>query len=432
MLDRQRLSKQLLSENLRKSGFSKLWLGETLSATGSQLSAVAIPFLLLSTLGASASEITLLSVVESLAVIITGLMVGTLADSRRRQTVLFRVNVIRGVLFLTIPAAILLGRASLEWVLLIAFLTAALGVVFDSLLSGFVRDLVPPSELVRANGYLQATQSVGEVGGPSLAGAIVSFVSIPVAITLDGISFLFSAVFLKTIDAPTIVANPSVGSSGTTAKGGTGFSLLWENRPLRATTQGAAHFNLFASLFFALYLFHLVSTLQLSPIILGVIFSAGGLGGILAGLRLTNITNRVPTGPLLAATLSIPGGCALLVAMTKGTSWVSIVALIVSAFVWSFCVVVNVAVCETIKQLTVPEGRVAQVTAAIRSISWGIELLGAGIAWIATSQFAVQPTTVMVWAACGLIFSSAWIVRSLNEIGGLSLRGPARIIGPEE
>ncbi len=348
---------------------------------------------------------------ESLAVILFGLLAGSVADLPNRRHLLIGLNLTRAVVIMVIPTAFFLGYESLGVVLAVVFLTAGLGVVFDGAMSGYIRDLVPTPLLVRANGYMQATQSTGEVGGPSLAGALVSLTTAPLAIIVNAFSYLASALFIAfTAPATSSTNGPEqpgkrANYAASRAAVTSGIRLVWKTPVIRATTASATHFNFFTSMFFALYLFHLVSTLQLPPLILGIIFTGGGIGGVAAGLLISRISSHLPTYSLLVATFGIPGLSAAAVARTDTQNIGSITLLVAASAMWSFCVVVNMSLCESLKQVAVRSDQIGRTTAAVRAISWGVELLGAGIAWLFTSQFATDAATIMTWAWTGLRFS---------------------------
>lgn len=425
-------SQQSPDESKLPSSFVRLWAGETLSSTGIQITAIAIPIMVISEWGASASQVTMISMAESLAVILFGLLAGIIADLPNRRRLLIGLNLARAAVIMLIPTAFFLGFESLRVVLAVVFLTAGLGVVFDSAMSGYIRDLVPAPLLVRANGYMQATQSTGEVGGPSLAGALVSLVTAPLAIIVNAFSYLASALFV----AFTAPATSSTSGSEQPGKRGdyvgsyaafrtaltSGIKLVWKTPVIRATTASATHFNFFTSMFFALYLFHLVSTLELSPLGLGIIFTGGGIGGVAAGMAVSRISSHLPTYSLLVATFGIPGLSAAVVARTDTQSIGSITLLVAASAMWSFCVVVNMSLCESLKQVAVRSDQIGRTTAAVRAVSWGVELLGAGTAWLFTSQFETDAATIMAWAAFGLLASGIWVLAFRSHINRYDMR----------
>lgn len=87
----------------------------------------------------------------------------------------------------------------------------------------------------------------------------------------------------------------------------------------------------------------------------------------------------------------------------------------VGSFVWSACVVINMSICETLKQIKVPALEIGRTSAAIGFLSWGIELVGAGIAALmALAEFGVP--TILLVSAAGLTFSAVWVMRSERVI----------------
>jgi MFS family permease len=72
-----------------RSGFSRLWFGETVSVLGTQVTFLALPLAAVMILGASPFQMGLLGAVDNMPYLIFGLGVGVLVDrvSRRRALV---------------------------------------------------------------------------------------------------------------------------------------------------------------------------------------------------------------------------------------------------------------------------------------------------------------------------------------------------------
>ena len=65
--------------------FARLWTGETISQLGTQVSALAIPFVAIDILQASTFEVALLNVVDFLPFLLIGLPAGVWVDRLRRR-----------------------------------------------------------------------------------------------------------------------------------------------------------------------------------------------------------------------------------------------------------------------------------------------------------------------------------------------------------
>src|SRR2546427_11537102 len=77
-----------------------------------------------------------------------------------------------------------------------------LTVLFNVAHSAFLPSLIPRESLVEANSKLAMSDSLAEIGGAAVAGALVELISAPFALFFDALSFLFSACCLGLIHTP--------------------------------------------------------------------------------------------------------------------------------------------------------------------------------------------------------------------------------------
>lgn len=85
--------------------FRRLWLAQTISQIGSQVSYLAIPLTAATFLNASATEMGVLTAMGSLPALIAGLLAGAVVDRRDRRPILISSDLARAALLGTIPAA---------------------------------------------------------------------------------------------------------------------------------------------------------------------------------------------------------------------------------------------------------------------------------------------------------------------------------------
>lgn len=394
------------SGGLAKTGFFRLWIGEASSLAGSQISALALPLIALTLLDASRSEMTLIALSESIAVVAFSLGAGAIADKGESIAVMLWSNWARLGLVAAVPILYVLDLLKL-WMLIVVMIAAAgFTLLFDSAMSRYIPELVPKELLIRGNSWMQSTQATGEVGGPTLSGAIVGVIGAPAAMIADAMSYLVSCVMLRSLPRHRPVANADETGNSVTR----GFVNVWRSRPLRMTTFAAAHFNFFSSLFFALYLLFLVRDLGYSPLVVGLVYTTGGVGGLVGAAISEHAVRVFGKGTTLAATFTLPGVVAFLLPMSTNASTSTVASVVFAgAFVWSASVVVNVTICETLKQTLVPSHEIGRTTSAVRFMSWGIEILGTGLAALLVAADAATSTLMKV-GAFGVALSGAWII----------------------
>ena len=164
---------------------------------GSQVSTLALPLIAALMLGATPWQMGLLSAAGAAPVLVVGLFAGVWVDRLRRRPVMIVADVARAVLLLVIPLASALGvLTGFEILYAVALLAGTLAVLFDVAFLSFIPSLVREGELIDANSDLELTSSTAQVAGPGIGGALISVVGAPLAVLIDALSFLGSAVFL--------------------------------------------------------------------------------------------------------------------------------------------------------------------------------------------------------------------------------------------
>src|SRR5579884_3341814 len=177
----------------RSADFVKLWTGRTVSTFGSHISGTAIPLAALLVLHVSAAQMGVLTALGAAPVLVTGLLAGVWVDRLPRRPLLLLADILRAALLLTIPLAYALVRLSFALLLLVVFATGALSVLADVGFQAFLPSIVAPEQLVEGNSTLSSSDSLAEIGGPSLAGVLVQSITAPLAVLVDAVSFLVSA-----------------------------------------------------------------------------------------------------------------------------------------------------------------------------------------------------------------------------------------------
>lgn len=156
---------------------------------------------------------------------------GVLVDRVDRRRLMIWCDVLRLTLMLAF-AALVAVRGPIWLILVVVFLTTAVGAPYSSALSVTVADLVPEDRLASANGVLGASTYVAVVGGPVIAGVILATTPDPVGFLVNGATFLVSALLVA--GAP----GARRGSGGTSGGASGGTSVARESY-LAALRTGA-------------------------------------------------------------------------------------------------------------------------------------------------------------------------------------------------
>ncbi|MGW5215288.1 MFS transporter [Streptomyces sp. NPDC004051] len=435
-------------QSFKGTGFLRLWTGESVSLAGTEITFMAMSIIAVTTLAATPWQMGVLEAAESAAVLLLGLSAGVWADRYERRRIMLVANLARSALVLAIPVLFWLDLLSMTVLYAVVFLVGALSLLFDSAMSAYLPRLLPRSQLERANSWMEGSASVGMVAGPGLAGILVQIVSAPIALIVDSVSYLVSYAALSRLpkappsadpaedaddadgkpvppvreepvqpvqqepDGPAAgltPVTPPVGPPKETHRAEVlkGLRVLRHDPIQRPMTLAAAHFNIFHSMFFAVNVLFLLKVLDFSPGLLGITSMAGGAAGLVGASCTPFLTRRLGQGPALIAVYAVPGLAAVLVPLAAGADRaLAIVLVSVSTFGYTFAVVVNLVISDTVKQTLVPDHLLGRVTASTRFISWGVQPIGALLGgWLGGWLGLVE---VMVLASVGLVASALW------------------------
>jgi hypothetical protein len=159
----------------------------------------ALPFLAILVLQATPAQIALLRIADLLPGFLIGLVAGVWLDRLRRRPVMVAADIGRAIALAFVPALALTGHLGLAVVYLIAVVASGLTVFFDVAEQSYIPTVVDRAQLVDANSRLAATQSVAEISAFGVVGWLVQLFTAPVAIAVDAVTFLASALLVGSI-----------------------------------------------------------------------------------------------------------------------------------------------------------------------------------------------------------------------------------------
>src|SRR5437016_97763 len=281
----------------RDPEFLKLWVGEAISDFGDQMTLLAIPLTAVIVLKASAFEMGLLAAVATLPTALFSLPAGVWVDRLPRRRTLIVADAGHAIVLATVPVAFVLGVLGMPQLYVVAFLTGTLSVFFIVAYQAYLPGLVGRPHLVEANGKMNATASIAQLAGPSVAGVLVQIFTAPMPVVVDAVSFLASLVGVSLITRPEPALVPR--RRDMVAEIREGLAALLGHRVLRAVVIGAALTVLLFSAQLAIFLLYLARDLALEPSVVGVILAIGGLGALAGALLAPTLARRIGIGPSL-------------------------------------------------------------------------------------------------------------------------------------
>jgi predicted MFS family arabinose efflux permease len=375
----------------RDLDFARLWAAESISAVGSQVTAVAMPLLAALTLGASPMAVGVLTAATGLPHLLFGLFAGAWVDRLPRRPIMVASDVGRAALLAAIPVAAWFDLLRIELLIAVAFLDGALKVFFDIAYMAYVPALVSREKLVEANSKLEASASGAQVVGPALGGALVRVLGAPIAILVDALSFLASAAFLFGIRVQEPPPAPAQESSliGEVTQG---LRALWQNRILRALALASAIMNFGAFVFFAVYVLYLTRTLGLDPGAVGLVFALGGVGALIGSLAAGPIRARWGIGATLVGSLVLFGVFGLTIPLAVLFPRYALPLILASELLQWVMVIIFDINAVSLRQTITPDRLLGRVNGSIRFVVWGVRPAGSLLGGYLGSRIGLPAT----------------------------------------
>jgi MFS family permease len=161
------------------------------------------------------------------------------------------------------------------------------------------------------------------------------------------------------------------------------------------------------------YLIFAYRVLRLSPGVIGAIFGAGAVGGLIGALSAAWIARHIGLGPTLFLTVVAGGVSAILIPLAQFGFAVPL--LFVASVIGSFCNPVYNINQVSLRQTITPDRVQGRMNATVRTVIWGTMPIGALIGGVVGNMYGLLPAMylgIVVW-----ILSGFWIL-----IGPVRLR----------
>jgi MFS family permease len=392
----------------RHRDFRLLWGGETISEFGSQVSLLAIPLLAVRTLHATPFQMGLLTAASTAAFLIVGLPAGVWIDRTRRRWVMIAADLGRVVTIGSVPVAYVAGWLTLAQLFVVTLVSGILTVFFDVAYQSYLPALVGREHLVEGNAKLTGSAQVAAVAGPSIAGGLVQAVGSSAAVLVDSVSFLVSAGAVAAIRAPE--PEPEVPESGHRKLRhdiAEGLRFVFGNTLLRAIAATTATSNFFSGIAAAVEVVFLVRQVHATPGVIGLLFTMGGVGGVLGAFAAGPLARRF--GGARATVIGILGNVGgLLVPLTMPGP--RLILFGAGLFFVSFSAVVYNVNQVSFRQRLCPDRLLGRMNASMRFVVWGVLPLGGLLGGVLGSLFGLRPT---LWVGyLGEALACIWLLVS--------------------
>jgi MFS family permease len=403
----------------KHADFVRLWAAESISQLGAQITLIALPLTAALALDASPSQMGMLGAAGGAPFLLLGLFAGVWVDRLRRRPIMVWTDIARAAVLAVVPAAWAFDALRVEMLYAVAFLVGCLTLMFDVAYISYLPTLVRREDLTEGNSRLQASASVAQVAGPGVAGVLVAAITAPLAIVVNVVTYLFSALFVGRIQAheppPERHPDPHV-----LREMGEGLRVTLGNAVLRGIALCGATFNLFGWMFLAVYILYMTRELEFSSFSVGLVFATGGVGALLGAMTGGPAARRFGVGPTIVVARVLAGGFGLLVPLVVLAPSAEVPLVVAAEFLqWMFLVMSDVNAIS-LRQAIVPHRLQGRVSASFRFLGAGMIPIGSLVGGFLGEAIGLRETLFvgvggMLLSGLWVYFSPLWRMRRVPE-----------------
>lgn len=402
--------------------FVVFWSARTISFAGTGITGIVLPVLVYRMTG-SAADVAALLVLETCPYLVFGLIAGALADRADRKKMMVAWSIVAALLLVSVPGAAALHALTLAQIFAVTFGIGTAFVWFDAANFGSVPALVDRAQLPTAMSMIASSGTLALLIGPALGGFLLTIMAPPYALGFDAGSYLISAFLLASIRRPfrkPQAAEVQLGRIRTDIAEGLRF--VWHHPVIRTMTLSVFCACLTWGGTCSLLVVYASRALHLAhaDVRLGLLYSAGELGGLISVVAVPVLVKRQAIGRLMAAFLAANVAAVALLAVAPSYGWALV---LYCAYELVYLMVTSTGI--TVRQMLSPDHLQARVNTAGRLIAYGGQPVGALLGGLLAEvlpirlTFAVLALAVAVGAAL-----AGWACLGSRALSSISISAP--------
>jgi MFS family permease len=378
----------------RNRDFMLLQIGQLLSSSGSQMTAVAYPLLVLALTG-SPAKAGIVAFARLLGMALCALPAGLAADRWSRRRLMIGAHAVRALAIGTLSALILLDEIVFWAIPLVAFVEGSGAAVFASAQAGALRAVVPTRQLPSAVAVVTGREAAISLAAPPLGGGLFALAR-ALPFVVHTALYAFSTFALLAMRTP-FQEEREHDRSPLRSRLAEGFRFLWDH-PFQRTC--AFLFGLMSFIAPGVFLAVLVigERQGLSGGEIGLLLAAFGACLLLGSFLSPLVRRLLPVRGVLLLELWTWVGCGLFLV------WPNVYVLTASILPTALAIPSTDSVVKGYQLAMTPDrllGRVESVRSTIALLIAPLGPLVAGFLLDVTSERA----TIAVFAAFGLVLA---------------------------
>jgi len=394
----------------RHPDFLRLWTGETISEFGSLIGRTALTFTAILALDARPYQVALLLAADIGSGLVVGPIAGVWVDRLRRRPLMIAADLGRAALLASIPVAYAFDLLRIEQLYVVACLTGVMTMTFAVAYRSYLPSLVGREELLEGNSKLTASSAAAEVGAFGTAGWLVQALTGPVAILVDAVSFLFSALFIGAIKKQELEPAPVHEREGVVREIAEGLKTIVHDARLRALAGSEVLNHIAFAIFGTVFGLYVIRELHFQPGVLGMIYAVGGVSSFVGAMASRRVASRLGVGPAMIYGLALMGLSMLAVPLARDATLIAVGLLVAQQLFGDGSFTVYSINGMTLRQTITPDRLQGRVNAAMEAGPHGMQLLGALAGGLLGEAIGLRGTLVV--GAGVMVLAAAWLAAS--------------------
>jgi len=281
---------------MRDRDFLKMFVSESSSELGAQVSLLALPITAIVLLHASAFDVGTLAALGTFPYLLFSLPAGVFLEQVRRRPVLVYSALGRAAVLAVVPVFWAVGHLTIATLYVVALLVGVMTTFYAIAWQAYLPSLVGTPRLHEASARLSLCDSGAQLLGPGLAGLLIRALSAPLALLMDALGFVVAGLSVGRIRRPEHSVTFATLDTTMREQVAEGLRYITGHHLLRWTAVYIGAVNaVSAALNVVLVLFE-VRVLHFSAGTIGLIFLLGNLGFVLGAPLVRRVTARLGVG----------------------------------------------------------------------------------------------------------------------------------------
>jgi MFS family permease len=377
--------------------FWRLFGAASVANFGDGIQMAAMP-LLAARLTRDATSVAAVATFGLLPWLLLSVVAGAVIDRTDRRRLMVIANGARIATMVALAVTAATGHASIPVLCVAAFVLTTGELVFDNASQAVLPTLVAAGGLERANGRLQAAQTVmnGFAGVPFGALLITWAVGLPFA--ANAICFAVASLLVRGLPGSFVAERADPGSSMMTDLRA-GFAWLRHHRVFRSLAVAVGLSNFGFAMGQAILVLLALERLGISERGYGLLIAVIAVGATGAGLASERVVRVMGRRRALTCAVGIWAVSELSIGLFP-----NVVVLVVSSVVASVASVVWTVVSVSVRQQRVPDELLGRVNAIFRWAAWGPMPVGAFVGGVLAQEIGLRAPFIASGTACAAAF----------------------------